>query len=238
MVFGGGIGTGARPRTADRLESGDRPEAQRHRLAGSLRHGWRRGVAQISLPVDLSRRDVAARRRHAVHLLELRPPLDRRRRQLGDDQPGSDPQRPEQDRLVRRTDHRRQQRRRNLLHDLRLPRVAARSGRVLGGLGRRADPPLARRRPDLAERHAAGAAGVGDDQHDRAVAARRGHARTSPRPCYKSDDTRPYLYRTNDYGATWTRITGGIADDEFTRVDPRRPEPSADCCTAGPNAAC
>ncbi|HLZ31052.1 MAG TPA: glycosyl hydrolase [Chloroflexota bacterium] len=36
--------------------------------------------------------------------------------------------------------------------------------------------------------------------------------------CYKSDDTRPYLYRTNDYGATWTRITGGIAEDNFTRV--------------------
>jgi photosystem II stability/assembly factor-like uncharacterized protein len=36
--------------------------------------------------------------------------------------------------------------------------------------------------------------------------------------CYKSDDTRPYLYRTGDYGATWTRINGGIADDEFTRV--------------------
>jgi hypothetical protein len=43
--------------------------------------------------------------------------------------------------------------------------------------------------------------------------------------CYKLDDLRPYLYRTNDYGATWTRITGGIADDEFTRVirvDPQR----------------
>jgi hypothetical protein len=43
--------------------------------------------------------------------------------------------------------------------------------------------------------------------------------------CYKSDDTRPYLYRTDDYGASWTRITGGIPDDEFTRVireDPAR----------------
>jgi len=43
--------------------------------------------------------------------------------------------------------------------------------------------------------------------------------------CYKSDDTRPYLYRTNDYGQTWTRITSGIPDDEFTRVireDPSR----------------
>lgn len=43
--------------------------------------------------------------------------------------------------------------------------------------------------------------------------------------CYKSDDLRPYLYRTNDYGATWTKIVNGIADDEFTRVireDPNR----------------
>jgi photosystem II stability/assembly factor-like uncharacterized protein len=36
--------------------------------------------------------------------------------------------------------------------------------------------------------------------------------------CYKSDDLRPFLYRTTDYGATWTRITGGIPDHEFTRV--------------------
>ena len=36
--------------------------------------------------------------------------------------------------------------------------------------------------------------------------------------CYKSDDLRPFLFRTNDYGATWTRITNGIADDEFTRA--------------------
>jgi photosystem II stability/assembly factor-like uncharacterized protein len=44
--------------------------------------------------------------------------------------------------------------------------------------------------------------------------------------CYKSDDTRPYLYKTDDYGGTWTKITAGIPDDEFTRViraDPGRP---------------
>ena len=42
---------------------------------------------------------------------------------------------------------------------------------------------------------------------------------------YKADDTRPYLYKTNDYGQTWTAITAGIPDDEFTRVireDPNR----------------
>jgi hypothetical protein len=35
---------------------------------------------------------------------------------------------------------------------------------------------------------------------------------------YKADDFRPYLYKTSDYGATWTKITNGIAADHFTRV--------------------
>jgi photosystem II stability/assembly factor-like uncharacterized protein len=42
---------------------------------------------------------------------------------------------------------------------------------------------------------------------------------------YKLEDTAPYLFRTTDYGATWTRITDGIAAHEFTRVireDPNR----------------
>jgi photosystem II stability/assembly factor-like uncharacterized protein len=42
---------------------------------------------------------------------------------------------------------------------------------------------------------------------------------------YKSDDFRPYLYKTTDYGQTWQKITNGISDDHFTRViraDPKR----------------
>ena len=42
---------------------------------------------------------------------------------------------------------------------------------------------------------------------------------------YQLDDMRPYLYKTNDYGASWTLITNGIAATEFTRVlreDPER----------------
>jgi photosystem II stability/assembly factor-like uncharacterized protein len=35
---------------------------------------------------------------------------------------------------------------------------------------------------------------------------------------YKSDDFRPYLYKTNDYGKTWTKIVDGIPGNEFTRV--------------------
>ena len=42
---------------------------------------------------------------------------------------------------------------------------------------------------------------------------------------YKWGDYRPYLYKTEDYGATWQRITRGIRDSDFTRVvraDPER----------------
>ena len=35
---------------------------------------------------------------------------------------------------------------------------------------------------------------------------------------YKWDDTRPFLYKTNNYGQTWTQITDGIPEDDFTRV--------------------
>jgi photosystem II stability/assembly factor-like uncharacterized protein len=42
---------------------------------------------------------------------------------------------------------------------------------------------------------------------------------------YKSDDFRPYLYKTNDHGKTWKKIVSGIPDSAFTRVireDPNR----------------
>jgi photosystem II stability/assembly factor-like uncharacterized protein len=35
---------------------------------------------------------------------------------------------------------------------------------------------------------------------------------------YKYDDYKPYLYKTNDYGKTWKKITSGIPDGAFTRV--------------------
>lgn len=35
---------------------------------------------------------------------------------------------------------------------------------------------------------------------------------------YKLDDPNPYIYKTDDYGKTWTKITSGIPDGAFTRV--------------------
>ena len=42
---------------------------------------------------------------------------------------------------------------------------------------------------------------------------------------YKLGDFAPYLYKTTDYGETWTKITSGIENEHFTRVvreDPKR----------------
>ncbi len=42
---------------------------------------------------------------------------------------------------------------------------------------------------------------------------------------YKLGDFKPYLYKTEDYGATWSRIVDGIGEEHFTRViraDPHR----------------
>jgi photosystem II stability/assembly factor-like uncharacterized protein len=41
---------------------------------------------------------------------------------------------------------------------------------------------------------------------------------------YKSHDDKPYLYKTNDYGATWTKIVNGIPEWDFTRVIREDPE--------------
>ncbi len=35
---------------------------------------------------------------------------------------------------------------------------------------------------------------------------------------YKLSDHKPYLYKTHDYGETWTPIVNGIPDNDFTRV--------------------
>ena len=42
---------------------------------------------------------------------------------------------------------------------------------------------------------------------------------------FKNDDYAPYVFKTTDYGQTWTSITDGITDDHFTRAireDPNR----------------
>ncbi|HVC19169.1 MAG TPA: hypothetical protein VNE16_03760 [Vicinamibacterales bacterium] len=43
--------------------------------------------------------------------------------------------------------------------------------------------------------------------------------------CYQMDDYAPYIFRTDDYGKTWTKIVTGIAPDDYVHVvreDPAR----------------
>jgi photosystem II stability/assembly factor-like uncharacterized protein len=43
---------------------------------------------------------------------------------------------------------------------------------------------------------------------------------------YKRDDFQPYLFKTEDFGQAWRKLTAGIPEDDFTRVvreDPARP---------------
>lgn len=41
---------------------------------------------------------------------------------------------------------------------------------------------------------------------------------------YKNGDYQPYLYKTKDYGKSWTKIVNGIQNDHFTRVVRADPE--------------
>ncbi len=41
---------------------------------------------------------------------------------------------------------------------------------------------------------------------------------------HQNDDLRPYIYKTSDYGKTWTKLGNGIPDGEFRARRPRRPK--------------
>ena len=67
------------------------------------------------------------------------------------------------------------------------------------------------------EGHAAGPAGVRAHQPDRSVAARCRHG--VPRGNrYQRADRAPYVYKTADYGKTWTKIVSGLPGDDFARA--------------------
>ncbi len=108
--------------------------------AEDLRHRF-----QWTAPLATSAHDPAVLYHGARGALPHRRP----RRHVDGDLARSDAQRPDQDALVGRPDHRRQHRRRDLRHDLLDRRVAARCRRDLGGHRRRAGPVDARRRRDL-----------------------------------------------------------------------------------------
>ena len=101
--------------------------------------------------------------------------------------------------------------------------------RALGGRQRRPGARDARRRQDVEERHAEGPAAGRPRAEHRGVAARDGPAYIAVYRFLFEHDLKPYIYTTDDYGATWTKLTdgtNGIPDDHPTRVvreDPEQP---------------
>ena len=51
-------------------------------------------------------------------------------------------------------------------------------------------------------------------------------ARTSSKSGYKFDDFKPYLYKTEDFGATWTSIAGNLPNEPINVVfeDAKNPD--------------
>ena len=87
-------------------------------------------------------------------------------------------------------------------------------GVIWVGTSTRLHPCHARRRQDVGERHAAEQS-PGQHQRHRCV------ARMTPGTAYAailSNDRRPHLYRTLNFGGAWQEITAGLADDGTARV--------------------
>ena len=128
----------------------------------------------------------------------------------------------------RRADHARCHRRRGLQHAVLDSRIARAEGRDLDRIERRPDLRHARRRQDLDQRDA------GRTCRPAAACRTSSPARIAPGTAYAAiyrfllGDFAPYIYRTDDFGKTWTLLTdgkNGIAADEPTRVvreDPDR----------------
>ena len=85
----------------------------------------------------------------------------------------------------------------------------------------------ARQRQDLEERHAAGPAAGRPRAEHRRIADPAGSAYIAVYRFLREHDLKPYIYRTDDYGATWTKLTdgtNGIPADHPTRVVREDPE--------------
>ena len=229
-VFGGGIGSGSghgrllalNPQTGQKRNVTVWPEVLIV-IVGDVAAAELKYRFQWTFPVDLSllRRRCAVRRSNCVH-------------RSSDE--GTSRGRPSvpTSRATTRTSSgasggpitARQQRRGDLLHDLRLRESPHQQGVFWAG----SDDGLIHFSRDggaiVAECHASPTlpewaliSVIEPSPHDPAtayVAATR----------YKHDDTAPYLFKTNDYGATWTRITNGIPEPTIHARHPRGSEPA------------
>ena len=184
----------------------------------------RRGAA-LPLPVDRADPDLAARSQDDLSRRQRPLPHHGRRPHLGEDQPRPDPRRQDEAAVVRRPDHRRQHRRRvSTARSSPSPSRPKQAGVLWAGSddglvhvshdGGKSWSNVTKNIPGLPEwgtvccieasRHDAGTAYVVVDAH-------------------RLDDDRPYLWKTNDFGKTWTQLSGAAAAG---RLPARRPRGS------------
>ena len=145
---------------------------------------------------------------------------------LGGRQPRSHSRRREQAGLRRRTHHPRQHRGRGLRHHLRLRRIATPGGPVVGRHRRWIGPFVARQRRHMEDITPAGMPEWGTVNSIELSAHDAGRAFIAVHR-YRTGDSSPYIFRTDDFGATWTRLTdgsNGIPADHFVRVVREDPE--------------
>ncbi len=162
--------------------------------------------------------DLAARPGGPVPRLADPPAHARRGGDVGGDVAGPDAQRQGEAGQVRRADHDRHHRRRGVRHDLRARPFAAREGRPLGRDRTTGCPRHARRRQDLAGRHAAGGSPSGS-RSTRSRSRRTTRRRpTSPRRCTSSTTSAPTSTRRRTTARPGRRSSDGIPDGAFTRA--------------------
>ena len=168
--------------------------------------------------VDVPDRLLAGRSQRPLHRDAARVEDDEQRTRLDADQRRPDAARSEDDRPLRRSDHRRHERARGLRDGLRAGAVEDRRQRDLGRIGRRHDSRHARRRQDVDERHAARTC------RSSAASASSTRRRSTPGTAYAAvkrpllGDQAPYLFRTHDFGKTWTKIVDGLKPNDYAHA--------------------
>ena len=130
-------------------------------------------------------------------------------------------------------DHARPDRRRDLRDGVHARAVSRRWQCHLGWIGRRPRARDARRRQDLDERHAGRPARftrislIDASPHDAGTAYLAGNR-------YQRSDRAPYIYKTSDYGKTWTKIVNGLPATTF-RAPFAKTRSARACCSSAPN---
>ena len=193
------------------LHRTDRPLRSRRRhtpATSSCTRRWptarRPADLQLPLPVERPHPDLAPRPgRRLPHVAATCTGPATAGPTLGDDQPGPDPRRSREAAAAGRADPARPHRRRDLLDGLRPRRVAPRRRASCGPApttGASTSPGTTARPGRTSPRRTCPTAGRSTSSTSRGARPGAGHVAVYR---YREDDFRPYVFATEDYGASW-----------------------------------